>query len=371
MIYHFIHTFVFMSNTFGELFRLSIFGDSHGKAMGGIIDGCLPGLVIDENKILADLHRRKSGTTSFASARKEPDTFTLLSGISQGKTSGGPIGFVIPNTDNRPADYQNLDNIFRPSHADFTYYAKYGSTESAGKLHASGRIFAPVVLAGAIAKQMLALYGISVYAFVKQIGNISTPFSYKEIDPETIEQSPVRCPDKKATKEMLLLLDKLKKLGDSTGGIISGVVMGCPPGIGDPVFGKLQAKLAQAMFSINAVKGFEYGSGFSAAGMKGSEHNDLFVVKQNRLHTATNNSGGIQGGISNGEDIYFSVAFKPVPGIKMKQKTVNRQAETVEFSTEGRHDICFVPRAVPVVEALTALVVADSFLKQQVYAEKQ
>ncbi|HNZ43364.1 MAG TPA: chorismate synthase [Bacteroidales bacterium] len=360
-----------MSNTFGELFRLSIFGDSHGPSMGGIIDGCPSGLVIDENKILADLQRRQSGTTSFASARKEPDKFTLLSGISQGKTTGGPIGFLIPNKDSKRADYQHLDDIFRPSHADFTYYAKYGTMESAGKLHASGRIFVPVVLAGSIAKQILALHGIRVFAYVRQIGTISTPFSYEEIDPETIENSPVRCPDKKATKEMLHLLDKLKKLGDSTGGIISGVVEGCPPGLGDPVFGKLQAKLAQAMFSINAVKGFEYGSGFAAAGMKGSEHNDLFVVKQNRLRTATNNSGGIQGGISNGEDIYFSVAFKPVPGIKIKQKTVNRQAQTVEFSTGGRHDVCFVPRAIPVVEAMTALVVTDSLFKQQVYAEKQ
>jgi len=360
-----------MSNTFGDLFRLNIFGDSHSPSMGGIIDGCPPGIAIDEKKILEDLQRRKSGTTSFASARKEPDTFTLLSGVSHGKSTGGPIGFIIPNADNKASDYQGLDNIFRPSHADFTYYAKYGTMESAGKLHASGRIFVPVVLAGAIAKQILALHGITIFAFVRQIGSVNTSFGYKDIDPETIEQSPVRCPDKKASKEMLLLLEKLKKLGDSAGGMITGVVKGCPPGLGDPVFGKLQAKLAQAMFSINAVKGFEYGSGFAAAGMKGSEHNDLFVVKNNRLRTATNNSGGIQGGISNGEDIYFSVAFKPVPGIKIKQKTVNRQAQTVEFSTGGRHDVCFVPRAVPVVEAMTALVVTDSFFKQQVYAEKQ
>lgn len=359
-----------MSNIFGELFRLSIFGDSHGKAIGGVIDGCIPNLAIDEKKIMYDLKRRKSGTDLFSSTRREPDKFEFLSGIRNGITTGGPIGFIIPNSDIKSVDYENLDQLFRPSHADFTYFAKYGTTESAGKLQASGRIFAPVVLTGSIAKQMLALSGISIFAFVKQIGTVSTEKSYTEIDPDTIEQSRVRCPDKNASKEMIALLDKLKKDGDSTGGVIGCVIKGCPPGLGDPVFGKLQAKLAQAMFSINAVKGFEYGSGFAAAAMTGSEHNDLFIIRQKRLRTATNNSGGIQGGISNGEDIYFNVAFKPVPGISRKQKTVDRNANTVEFSTGGRHDICFVPRAVPVVEAMSALVVADSFLKQQVYAEK-
>lgn len=358
-----------MGNIFGELFRLSIFGDSHGKTMGGIIDGCIPNLKIDEKKIAIELQRRKSGKDFFSSTRKEDDHYEILSGVRNGKTTGGPIGFIIPNSDQKSEDYNLLDNIFRPSHADFTYFAKYGTTESAGKLQASARIFTPVVLSGAIAKQMLAKSGISIYAFVKQIGTVSLNKTYTEIDKKAIEQSPVRCPDKVTSEKMVKLLEKVKKAGDSTGGVVTCVISGCPPGFGDPVFDKLQAKLAQAMFSINAVKGFEYGSGFSSAAMTGSSHNDIFVIKQNRLRTATNNSGGIQGGISNGEDIYFDVAFKPAPGINQNQKTVDRNANAIEFTTAGRHDICFVPRAVPVVEAMSALVMADSYLKYLAYAE--
>ena len=358
-----------MSNVFGNILKLSIFGDSHGKAMGGILDGCISNLSIDEKQLEYEMQRRKSGTDFFSSSRKETDRFELLSGIRNGKTTGGPIGFVIHNAAAKSEDYNGLDNLFRPSHADFTYYAKYGTTESAGKLQASGRIFAPVVLAGGIAKQMLAQSGISIYAFVRQIGTVSLDKPYTSIDQKAIESSPVRCPDKHISDKMLQLLKKIKKEGDSTGGIITCVISGCPAGVGDPVFDKLQAKLAQAMFSINAVKGFEYGSGFSSAAMTGSTHNDPFIIKHNRLRTATNHSGGIQGGISNGEDIYFNVAFKPVPGIQQKQKTIDRNAHTVEFVTGGKHDICFVPRAVPVVEAMSALVMADSFLMHLAYAE--
>ncbi|HOY33189.1 MAG TPA: chorismate synthase [Bacteroidales bacterium] len=359
-----------MSNVLGDLFKLSIYGDSHGKALGGVLDGCPPGLAIDEEQIGYDLKRRKSGHDFFSSPRSEDDRYEILSGIRNGKTTGGPIGFIIYNSDFQPDDYRELDSIFRPSHADFTYFAKYGSEESAGKLHASARIFAPVVLAGAIAKQVLLRSDIRVSAFVRQIGTVSLDTPYTLLDLSTIEQSPVRCPDKETSEKMLRLLKNIKKAGDSTGGVITGVISGCPPGVGDPVFDKLQARLAHAMFSINAVKGFEYGSGFDSAAMTGSTHNDLFIVRKHRLRTKTNNSGGIQGGISNGEDIYFNVAFKPVPGIRLKQKTVDRNADYVEFATGGRHDICFVPRAVPVVEAMSALVLADSYLKHLVYAEK-
>lgn len=356
-----------MSDIFGNILTLSIFGDSHGPALGGVLSGCVPGMEIDEKMIATEMKRRKSGKDFFSSPRQEPDKFEILSGVSNGKTTGGPLGFIIYNTDKKSGDYDLLDHLFRPSHADFTFFAKYGMTESAGKFHASGRVFAPVVLAGAIAKQMLAREKIAVYAFVKQIGTVSLALPYTKVDPKTIEQSPVRCPDKEITKLMLEHLKEIEKAEDSTGGVITCVVKGCPPGLGDPVFGKLQARLARAMFSINAVKGFEYGSGFASAAMTGSEHNDLFVIKNNRLRTVTNNSGGIQGGISNGEDIYFNVAFKPVPGIRKKQKTIDRNANPVEFTTGGRHDVCFVPRTVPIVEAMSALVMADSLLMHHAY----
>ncbi len=358
-----------MSNTFGDIFKITVFGDSHGKAIGCIVDGCIAGLEIDESFIQKELARRSAGNDFFSSARKEPDKFEILSGILDGKTTGGAIAFTIPNTNIKSEDYLNLDTLFRPSHADFTYFAKYGTTVSAGKLQASARIFAAVVLAGAIAKQMLQKFGISVYAFVDQIGPVSLGKSYKQIDAAAIELSPVRCPDKETSDKMLLELKNIKKNNDSVGGKICGVISGCEPGLGDPIFQKLQAKLAHAMFSINAVKGFEYGSGFNAAGMVGSQHNDIFAIKKNKLTTLTNNSGGIQGGITNGEDIYFNVAFKPAPSIAQVQKTVDRQAKPIEFIAKGRHDVCFVPRAVPIVEAMAALVVADAYLKHLSYAE--
>jgi chorismate synthase len=363
-------TFVIMSNSFGDLFTVTIFGESHGMAMGGIIDGCIPGLVIDEDLIRKELLRRSTAGNFFSSPRKEPDNFEILSGIRNGKTTGGPISFIIPNTNQQQGDYDELDNLFRPSHADFTYFAKYGTLESAGKLNASGRIFAPVVLAGSIARQFLDTKGIKILAYVKSIGNIyDEVVSSDNITIEEIENSPVRCPHKKFSNEMLEHLKAVKKVGDTVGGIIKCHIQGCEPGLGDPVFDKLQAKLAHAMFSIHSVKGFEYGSGFDSTTMLGSKHNDPFIIKNKKLQTLTNHSGGIQGGISNGMEIYFEVAFKPISSIAQPQKSINRDAEEVEFTIEGRHDVCIVPRAVPIVEAMAALVIADSYLKNKHYAE--
>lgn len=359
-----------MSYSFGDVFKVTIFGDSHGSAIGGVIDGCIAGLMIDENQIKKELLRRSTGKDFFSSSRKEADKYEILSGIRNGKTTGGPISFIIPNTNQKTEDYVDLDNLFRPSHADFTYFAKYGSTESASKLQASGRIFAPVVVAGSIAKQILSANKVSIFAYVKQIGKIKLDKPYhKGITIKAIEESPVRCPDKKLSKMMLDSLIIAKENGDSLGGIITCIIKGCEPGLGDPLFDKLQAKLAHAIMSIHSVKGFEYGSGFEAANMLGSEHNDPFIIKNNKLQTVTNHSGGIQGGISNGNDIYFNVAFKPISSIARQQSTINRNAEPIEFRIKGRHDVCIVPRAVPIVEAMAALVIADSYLKNLPYAE--
>jgi chorismate synthase len=360
-----------MSNSFGDLFIVTIFGDSHGKAIGGVVDGCLPGLTIDEKLIQKELLRRSSAKHFFESPRKEPDNFEILSGIKNGKTTGGPISFIIPNKNQKQEDYENLDNLFRPSHADFTYFTKYGTTESASKLNASGRIFAPVVVAGSIAKQFLATKGISIYAFVKQVGNITiNQFSDYDYSLESIEESPVRCPEKHASIKMVELLKQLKEQGNTAGGIIGCAVKGCEPGLGDPVFDKLQAKLAQAMFSIHSVKGFWYGHGDVASELPGIDYNDEFIYRNGKVETVTNSSGGIQGGITNGMDIFFGVAFKPISSLAMLQHTINRNYEPVEFTIKGRHDVCHVPRCVPIVEAMTALVIADSYLKNIRYAKK-
>jgi chorismate synthase len=359
-----------MGNSFGDIFKVTVFGDSHGKEIGGVIDGCLPGIEIDEQLIQKELSRRSTGKDFFSSPRNETDKFEILSGVRNGRSTGGALAFIIPNTNQNKKDYTDLDEMFRPSHADFTYFAKYGSTESAGKLQASGRIFAPVVVAGSIARQMLLKKKISITAYVKRIGNVAMDNNFNKIIPlKAIDESPVRCPDKKVSEKMLVLLKQAKQNGDSLGGIISCIVKGCEPGLGDPLFDKLQAKLAHAMLSIHSVKGFEYGSGFSGAAMWGSEHNDPFIIKNKKLQTLTNHSGGIQGGISNGMDIFFNVAFKPISSIAQKQKTISREAEPVEFAIKGRHDVCIVPRAVPIVEAMAALVIADAYLKNLPYAE--
>jgi chorismate synthase len=359
-----------MSNTFGDLFKVTIFGESHGKVLGGVVDGCVPGLVIDEDMIRKELQRRSTAKNFFSSPREESDEFEFLSGIKNGKTNGMPISFIIPNTNHNQKDYDELDNLFRPSHADFTYFAKYGTEESASKLNASGRIFAPVVVAGCIAKQFLTTKDISILAYVKMIDNVLDFDSFeKKATYKDIEESPVRCPHKKYSDEMLARLQVIKDKSDTAGGIIKCAIEGCEPGLGDPIFDKLSAKLAHAMFSIHSVRGFEFGEGFSGPEVTGRESNDRFMIKNGRIMTAVNSSGGIQGGISNGMEIYFEVAFKAISSIPYPQKTINRQAEEVEFTIEGRHDICIVPRAVPIVEAMAALVIADSYLKNLPYAE--
>lgn len=357
-----------MSNTFGDIFRVTLFGESHGPAVGCVIDGCLPGLNIELESIKNELRRRSPQSQFFSTPRDEEDEFEILSGVSNGKTTGGAISCIIRNKKMKSNEYNELDELFRPSHADFTYYSKYGTEVSAGKLQASGRLFAPMVVAGVIAKKILENNGIEIFAYVQQIGPVKLEKPQFFINNKKIEESPVRCPDKKTTGEMLKYLKDIHATGDTAGGIISCIIKGCEPGLGDPVFDKLQAKLACALFSIPSVKGFEYGSGFSSASMKGSEHNDPFIIKRNKLQTLTNHSGGIQGGISNGNDIYFNLAFKPISSIKQKQTTISRNAESKEFTIKGRHDVCILPRAVPIVEALTAIVLTDSYLKNLLYA---
>jgi chorismate synthase len=352
-------------NTFGQLFRLTTFGESHGSAIGGIIDGCPSGMELDINFINNELARRKPGQSSISSSRKEKDEITFLSGIFEGKTTGAPIAFLIPNQDQKSEDYDHLKNVYRPSHADYTYKAKYGHTDYRGGGRASARETVARVAGGAIAKIYLNKFKINIQAFVSQIGEIKINQEISKINFHKINNNILRCPDEKVAAAMIKYLDKIKKEGDTVGGIISCKISGCPVGLGEPVFDKLQADLAKAMLSIQAVKGFEYGSGFAAASLKGSEHNDEFVMKGNKIHTITNYSGGIQGGISNGEDIYFNVAFKPVPTIMQAQNTVDKKGKNVLLEAKGRHDVCVVPRAVPIVEAMAALVIADHCVKYQ------
>ena len=360
-----------MSNSFGDLFKVTIFGESHGKAIGGVVDGCVPGLEIDEEMIRRELKRRSTAQNFFSSPRKEPDVFEFLSGIKNGKTNGMPISFIIPNTNQKQNEYDELDNLFRPGHADFTYFAKYGSEESAGKLNASGRIFASVVIAGCIAKQFLATKGISILAYVSRIDNILDIDSYNEnVTFEDIEASPVRCPHKIYSDDMLEHLKEIKKDKDTAGGAIMCIIKGCEPGLGDPVFDKLSARLAYAMFAIHSVRGFDFGYGHKNSEVTGRDSYEEFTIKNKKLYASYNSSGGIQGGISNGMPIYFEVYFKPISSFPYPQKTINRQAQEVEFTIEGRHDVCHVPRAVPIVEAMAALVIADSYLKNLPYVEK-
>lgn len=359
-----------MSNSFGDLFKVTIFGESHGKVVGGVVDGCVPGLVIDEELIRKELLRRSTAKNFFSSPREESDQFQILSGVKNGKTNGLPISFIIPNNNQKQEDYNELDKLFRPGHADFTYYAKYGTEESAGKLNASGRIFAPVVIAGSIAKQFLATKGIKILAFVKRIDNVYDEDCFEnDVTYDAVEASPVRCPHKKYSNEMLVRLTEIMKDQDTAGGVVKCLIKGCEPGLGDPIFDKLSARLAYAMMSIHSARGFSFGFGFSNAEMTGRESNDEFIIKNKRIRTSSNSSGGIQGGISNGMEIYFDVAFKSISSIPYPQMTVNRQAEEVEFTIKGRHDVCIVPRAVPIVEAMAALVIADSYLKNLPYAE--
>jgi chorismate synthase len=359
--------FCFMAgNSFGTLFKLSSFGESHGVAIGGMIDGCPSGLIIDLEAIQHQLDRRKPGQSSITTARKESDTVQFLSGIFEGKSTGTPIGFIIPNQDQQSADYAALKDVYRPSHADYTYEAKYGIRDYRGGGRSSARETACRVVAGAIASQFLKTKHIRISAFVSQVGNIQSEMP-KQLPTETqVDANIVRCPDLIAASLMEAHILEMKHAGDTVGGVITCMIEGVPAGLGEPVFDKLHADLGKAMLSINAVKGFEIGSGFSSVTMKGSEHNDNFETDvEGKIKTQTNHSGGIQGGISNGEIIWFKIAFKPVASIAMKQETLNTSLEKTQIEIPGRHDPCVIPRAVPIVEAMAALVVADHFLRAQ------
>lgn len=344
-------------NTFGKQFKLTTFGESHGKALGGIIDGCPAGLEVDFIAIQEEMNRRKPGQSSIVTQRKEPDAVEFYSGIFEGKTTGAPIGFAIHNTNQKSHDYSHIKDSYRPSHADYTFDKKYGFRDYRGGGRSSARETASRVVAGALAKQMLP--DIKINAFVSSVGDIFIDKPYQDLDFSKIESNPVRCPDQASAEKMEAYIKQIRKEGDTVGGTVTCVLQNVPIGLGEPVFDKLHADLGKAMLSINAVKGFEYGSGFCGAKMKGSEHNDLFNTDGT---TKTNLSGGVQGGISNGMDIYFRVAFKPVATIMQKQVTIDKEGSVVDLVGKGRHDPCVVPRAVPIVEAMAALVLADNYL---------
>ena len=346
-----------MSNSLGKIFRLTTFGESHGPAIGGILDGCPAGIELDLEAIQAELERRKPGQSKITTQRKEPDQVEFLSGIFEGKTTGASIGFQIRNTNQRSKDYSHNVDVYRPSHADYTYDQKYGIRDHRGGGRSSARETANWIVGGSIARQMMK--DIRITAFTSSVGNLFLEKPYQDLDFSKIEENMVRCPDPEAAGKMIELISKIKKEGDTVGGTITCVIQNVPVGLGEPIFDKLHARLGQAMLSLNAVKGFEYGSGFCGAQMKGSEHNDLFNPDGS---TKTNLSGGIQGGISNGMDIYFRVAFKPVATLIQKQDTIDSKGNPVEMMGKGRHDPCVVPRAVPIVEALAALVLADFYL---------
>ena len=348
-------------NSFGNIFKITTFGESHGTAIGGIIDGCPAGLHLDMNAIQNEMSRRKPGQSDIVTQRKEPDTVQFLSGIFEGQTTGTPIGFVIKNSNQKSKDYSHIKDVYRPSHADFTYEQKFGHRDYRGGGRTSARETACRVAAGSIAKQLLK--DIKINAFVSSVGSISIDKPYQELDFSTIENNIVRCPDEEIAHKMISKIEEIKKAGDTIGGTVMCVLQNVPMGLGEPVFDKLHAQLGKAMLSINAVKGFEYGVGFSSTKMKGSEHNDLFNKDGS---TKTNLSGGIQGGISNGMDIYFRVAFKPVATLIQKQKTLDTQGNIVDMQGKGRHDPCVVPRAVPIVEAMAALVLADFYLLNKI-----
>ncbi|WP_418511220.1 chorismate synthase [Corallibacter sp.] len=349
-------------NSFGKLFKLTTFGESHGAAIGGVIDGCPPGLELDFDAIQNELDRRKPGQSEIVTQRKEPDTVEFLSGIFEGKTTGTPIGFNIRNTNQKSKDYSHIKDVYRPSHADYTYDKKYGIRDYRGGGRSSARETACRVVAGAIAKQLLA--SVSINAYTSSVGDIFLEKPYQALDFSKTESNIVRCPDPEVAEKMIQRIKTIRKEGDTIGGTITCVLQNVPVGLGEPVFDKLHADLGKAMLSINAVKGFEYGSGFCGAKMKGSEHNDLFNPEGT---TKTNLSGGIQGGISNGMDIYFRVAFKPVATVIQKQDALDRAGNIVEMQGKGRHDPCVVPRAIPIVEAMAALVLADYYLLNKMY----
>ncbi|MCA0429004.1 MAG: chorismate synthase [Bacteroidetes bacterium] len=349
-------------NTIGKLFTLTTFGESHGIAIGGVIDGCPSNIKLDFEFIQNELDRRKPAQSNIVSQRKESDKVTFLSGIFEGKTTGAPIGFIIYNENQKPNDYEHLKDVYRPSHADYTYQQKYGIRDYNGGGRSSARETACRVVAGAIAKLILKNKGITITAYVSQVGQIKVLNNYLNLNLNEIETTEIRCPELETAQKMIDLIKSIKKEGDTIGGCVSAVIKGVPSGLGEPVFDKLHAELGKAMLSINAAKGFEIGSGFNSVNYKGSELNDVFINENNSIKTKTNNSGGIQGGISNGEDIYFNVAFKPVATLMQKQKSVNVLGEGIIIDGKGRHDPCVLPRAVPIVEAMAALVILDFVL---------
>jgi len=358
-------------NSFGELFKISSFGESHGGGVGVVIDGCPPGLEISEKDIQKEMDRRRPGQSAITSPRKEDDIVKIYSGVFEGKTTGTPIMLMVLNKDARPEDYKNIKDLFRPSHADFTYEAKYGFRNWAGGGRASARETIARVAAGAIAQKYLKeKLRIEFISYVEQVGGIKTKIDPLKVKVGDIESNIIRCPDQIIAKKMISLIEKVRNDRDSIGGIIQGVIKNVPVGLGEPVFDKLSADLGKAMLSINAVKGFEFGSGFEGATMKGSEHNDEFYVKNGKIMTRTNYSGGTQGGISNGMPIVFRVAFKPVATIGKKQKTINRKLEEVNLEATGRHDPCVLPRAVPIVDAMASLVIMDHYLRQKAISKK-
>lgn len=352
-------------NTFGRIFTLTSFGESHGAAIGGVIDGMPAGVAIDLKKVQHMLDRRRPGQSAIVTARNESDRVKVLSGLFEGKTTGTPIGFVVENSNQHSSDYDNMRDIFRPSHADFTYTAKYGIRDHRGGGRSSARETISRVVAGAFAMQALEQLGISVYAFTSQVGNITLNKPYTAYDPTLIDTNIVRCPDPEVAEQMISLISKVKAEGDTVGGIITGVIKGIPAGLGSPAFGKLHANLGAAMLGINAVKGFDYGLGFDFASRRGSEVIDNFINRDGKITTATNNSGGIQGGISNGEDIYFRVAFKPVATLLRDVETVDINGNPTTLHARGRHDPCVLPRAVPVVEAMAAMTILDAYLENK------
>jgi chorismate synthase len=355
-----------MSSTYGKIFKISTYGESHGKAIGVVVDGCPAGVDFDEAFIQNELDRRKPGQSRITTQRKEGDEFQVVSGVFEGKTTGTPISMLIWNEDQRSKDYSHIAETFRPSHADYTYHEKYGNRDYRGGGRSSARETAARVAAGGLAKLFLQKQSISIQAYVSQVGSLKLTKTYQELDLSLIETNAVRCPDPAMAQIMFDYIDGIRKNGDSVGGIITCVIKGVPVGLGEPVFDKLHAELGKAMLSINAVKGFEYGSGFEGVSLLGSAHNDAFYTDENGIvRTKTNHSGGIQGGISNGEDIYFNVAFKPVATIMQDQDSVDVNGDKATVSGKGRHDPCVLPRAVPIVEAMAALVLADFSLRNR------
>ena len=349
-------------NTFGQIFRLTTFGESHGEAIGGVVDGMPAGIDIDVDFIQSELARRRPGQSNITTSRQELDQVELLSGVFEGRSTGCPIGFIVRNQNQHSSDYDNMRQLFRPSHADYTYYYKYGTRDHRGGGRSSARITISRCVAGALAKLALRQLGITVQAYTSQVGNIALERDYHLYDLSLTETNAVRCPDAEKAAQMIALIEQVKSEGDTIGGVITCVVKGCPPGLGEPEAHKLHADLGAAMLSINAVKGFEYGEGFAGVTQRGSEQNDIFRSVDGRITTASNHSGGIQGGISNGQDIYYRVAFKPVATLLQTQDTVDVNGQATTLTARGRHDPCVLPRAVPIVEAMTAMTIMDHFL---------